>query len=614
MPFSGPDDKDLPDRIQVMEKETREKWVSVWNASFKNCRDTSKAGGGGTVEDCEGTAFKFANAAVKGFSVKCYVEYYQPKADQETAEYSPTGGGTAKACANCLFFGSPDRCTVVDSYPFPIAPTGLSKFWTEVPVFQGEPIEVVIVEGASDKMVTWDEKIIMAEDTKQVTKTDGGIEFKASDYAVVPDAEKPSTWKLRLAEEKSGNFTVAQVARAITAMQPSGFRGQRVELTADDKAQATSRISAAIGKSGGDDTQKENLRERLDNIKEKGLVERVVEAVKNILSPKTPDPELSGFKLYKQADGTYRWFSWVSNHFRDKDNPPEIFEAKAHQEFIAYLDNGGEFPETWLWHTPGTKWGKADWADFVNGFLVMSGTVDADKESIARSLEAMEGLKVSHGFNYAYSNPEKGLIGWYRTFEISPLPAEVAANPWTGMEVLKKEADMGFETKKREFLVSHLGEDQVVALEGKTEEMAKALEGLGIEYKDAGESTEEGVANILIKNLTASDPQEVAQAAAKAVVESEGFKGILTTLAEVKAVTDKIPGILTDIEALKKTDDDKVANIIASAASKAAAGFQASAAEETKVKKGEGGEGPVLPDDWKELFVKQVVGAAPSSE
>ena len=104
---------------------------------------------------------------------------------------------------------------------------------------------------------------------KAVTKTEGGTEFVASDYADVPDPQSPNLWKLRLAEGSSGNFKVAQVARAITALQPGGFRGQQVDL-GTRKAEVIGKINAAIGKiEGVDDAQKKNLRDRLDAVKAK---------------------------------------------------------------------------------------------------------------------------------------------------------------------------------------------------------------------------------------------------------------------------------------------------------------------------------------------------------
>jgi Txe/YoeB family toxin of Txe-Axe toxin-antitoxin module len=52
-PFSGADDDDLPEYVQEMPEDKREKWVAVWEDVFD---DT----------DSESQAFKAANAAVKG--------------------------------------------------------------------------------------------------------------------------------------------------------------------------------------------------------------------------------------------------------------------------------------------------------------------------------------------------------------------------------------------------------------------------------------------------------------------------------------------------------------------------------------------------------------------
>ncbi len=52
-------------------------------------------------------------------------------------------------------------------------------------------------------------------------------------YLYVPDREKPSTWKLPIAED-NGAVTVAQLGRAAAALGP-GFRGQPVDLPPDAK-------------------------------------------------------------------------------------------------------------------------------------------------------------------------------------------------------------------------------------------------------------------------------------------------------------------------------------------------------------------------------------------
>lgn len=62
-------------------------------------------------------------------------------------------------------------------------------------------------------------------------KSEGAAgDFPASAYAFVPDAAKPSTWKLRLKARPDGPYDKAMVGMAVAAMSPGGFRGNRVRL------------------------------------------------------------------------------------------------------------------------------------------------------------------------------------------------------------------------------------------------------------------------------------------------------------------------------------------------------------------------------------------------
>ena len=65
------------------------------------------------------------------------------------------------------------------------------------------------------------------------TKTENGVAFPARAFAFVPDAEKPSTWKLRVWEDLEKKVTVRQLGRAAAAFSPGGFRGQRVQIPED---------------------------------------------------------------------------------------------------------------------------------------------------------------------------------------------------------------------------------------------------------------------------------------------------------------------------------------------------------------------------------------------
>ena len=82
-------------------------------------------------------------------------------------------------------------------------------------------------------------------------RTDGGEEYPQEAYAYVPDLDKPSTWKLRLWETPEKKTTAAQVGRALAAIGP-GFRGQRVQIPADDRPSVLKKIKTAWNKTHPD--------------------------------------------------------------------------------------------------------------------------------------------------------------------------------------------------------------------------------------------------------------------------------------------------------------------------------------------------------------------------
>lgn len=80
---------------------------------------------------------------------------------------------------------------------------------------------------------------------KAVTKREGGEDFPAQAFAYVPDPEAPSTWKLRLWDSLDARETAAQVGRAVAALGPGGFRGNRVEIPSEDLARVKERVLVA---------------------------------------------------------------------------------------------------------------------------------------------------------------------------------------------------------------------------------------------------------------------------------------------------------------------------------------------------------------------------------
>ncbi len=521
MPFDGINDPGLPKNVVEMSAGKRRQWVGAFNGSFADCDS----------DDCEGQAFRIANAAVKEMSVmveetrskeegKKNVDFWMMmdrQVTQEEANYSVDGGLNGKPCARCRWFVSPNGCLIVENWPLSIGEIGTSDRFEEATVqdFEPDPVPVVIVEeGTSQK-------------------------------SAPPPTPDPST--------DTGSRPLKAAYRA-----GSGS----IKLFGNDPEHA--KVIKAIKQIGE---------------KAKALMGKSAD------SPDVPDPdERNGMKVFTDSDGKLRVFAWASNNRRDHDTPSELFEAKAHKEFVDYLDQGGDYPEMWLWHTPGTKWGQTDWADYSDGFLMYSGTVDPGMESVAHSLASEKNLGVSHGYRYRYSDKERGIIGWYRDYELSPLLMDKAANAWTGIDILVKEAEeMGFTKAKRDFLVGHLGEGKVASLENDTATMVKELNALGVEWKDVPDADVDAKADEGAKadaTPAAIDYDLIGKKAAEGVIASDGFKGLTDGM---KSVTDRLDVLEADMKGVKASDEEKVASNFAPRTEKVLAGHRASE-DESNVK------------------------------
>lgn len=85
----------------------------------------------------------------------------------------------------------------------------------------------------------------------KVTKSEGGENFPAGDYAYVPDPQAPSTWKLRLTATPGGPPDSGIVGAAIAALG-KGFRGNKVQIPAADLPAVKAKVRAAWKKANPD--------------------------------------------------------------------------------------------------------------------------------------------------------------------------------------------------------------------------------------------------------------------------------------------------------------------------------------------------------------------------
>ncbi|MDD5083133.1 MAG: hypothetical protein PHU08_07170 [Dehalococcoidales bacterium] len=103
---------------------------------------------------------------------------------------------------------------------------------------QGEEIDIGEAIKECDSCIAW----LKAQ---EAAKTEDGESYPASAFAYAPDAEKPSEWKLRLWEDPTKKVTRKQLGAASAALSPGGFRGQKVDIPADDLSAVKRKIRAA---------------------------------------------------------------------------------------------------------------------------------------------------------------------------------------------------------------------------------------------------------------------------------------------------------------------------------------------------------------------------------
>lgn len=294
----------------------------------------------------------------------------------------------------------------------------------------------------------------------------------------------------------------------------------------------------------------------------RGLATKVSQFIKGKSTEKPLHPKTSGLVITKDAKGDYRWVGFVSANFKDRDR--EIFPASVHQEYIDFLDRTKEYPELRIWHTPGTRFGVADWAEFEKGFVLMSGTIDKGKEAIAETIASMPDQGMSHGFKFHYREP--GVIGFYRTFEVSVLPLTHAALPWTKLEITK---EVGMKPEKRQYLEQVLGKDRVAEIIGQADTLQKNLVAAGIEWKDFDQTPE--VPPVKLEDLMAAfkETAEYKSLAdmSRRLVELEGVKEMVKGYPDVTAIFDaSIKALQEENKALKAQiavkQDDLVAALL----------------------------------------------------
>ena len=295
----------------------------------------------------------------------------------------------------------------------------------------------------------------------------------------------------------------------------------------------------------------------------------------------------SSFTVYKTADG-WRWVAIFSNKYRDNDNPPEILSESAHLDYVKAVDEGEwPYPELWLWHIPGTRWGEAELVayDTAGGFSLAAGRVDKGKEAIAEALNSLpsDEVGVSHGWPTMETRRDEtdpSIIVRYRSKEISPLPMENAANKLTsfsGVDTMKLQPQ-----EAEERLQGWFGKEAWDKLKNLVDTKTKEATDAELEFKDTEETetppeeveeaketeeTPEEEAPEDTKAEEAPDEPGIAEAEEKSEPYSEEVKEAVLFLADqmreqqdiIKTLAERIVELESNLKEIAKSEEERIA-------------------------------------------------------
>lgn len=294
--------------------------------------------------------------------------------------------------------------------------------------------------------------------------------------------------------------------------------------------------------------------------------------------------------LEKDAKGDWRWVGWASNNYIDWQT--DIISKAAHEEYIQWLDqNPAMSPLFMTWHTPGTeRTNPVDFWTFEKGFLILSGKLDEQEAAGLLKAQALTDLGLSiRGFGLREDKSDPRVVTKYRLFEVSDLPLENAANPFTGASTFMKEVSI---MDREKYLAEIMGADRAKAFMEKTGMKQEQLDKAGVTQKEVEPVVEKPVAA----------PSADANAIVAQVLKELDVEGLNEFVLQAKEAMEKVPVLEGVIKEMQGNADQKLAEKIQPPASRFAwaSEHRASTADETKIEKDAdlAKRVPELGDNW----------------
>lgn len=273
----------------------------------------------------------------------------------------------------------------------------------------------------------------------------------------------------------------------------------------------------------------------------------------------------------KAADGRWRAVMFPSNNYIDWHG--DIISEDAHREYVDWVNKNMDCAPVFMtWHIPGTaRENPIDFAAYENGFLIMSAPLTESEAAGLLRAQAETDIGMSHTSVVLERDAnDPRVVTKYRMVEVTDLPLDAAANPFTDFELSQKkqEADMAIDTRK--YLATLLGsEEKADAFLKKTGLKQKELDEAQIPSKEKEAPEQEAP-------KTAEAPQALTlDQVIEAVSKQFGMEELSTAFAEIKEKAEKVDTLEQVVAELAKKDEEKLAEKIAPKAAVALSWMQA---------------------------------------
>ena len=312
--------------------------------------------------------------------------------------------------------------------------------------------------------------------------------------------------------------------------------------------------------------------------------------------------EKSAILIEKDAKGDWRWIGKPTNNFIDWEE--DIISKSAHQGYAAWLDENPELAPVFLsWHVPGTA--REHPADFwmeQDGALIMSGVLTENEAAALFKAQKVTDLGMSfQGLGMRLDKSDPRVVTNYWMYEVSDLPLDKAANPFTTLETMIKEVGMD----KLEYLTTIMGsKEKAEAYLAKTGQMQKQLAEAGITSK---EKVEEPTAppEPAKAEAPAAIPVDV-KAILEQVAKELDVEGLNAFVAQAQESLAKVEILEELVKSLQSSTEDKLAEMLEPPAARFAWSKEKrpTASDKTKLKKDAGEDDklakavPGVPDEY----------------